>query len=304
MEEGHSEKVVIGKRKACLSEENLLEENVTNLETWPFLPRGVISPDRKELSQERQDRIHLERDREFSMIENCAERAYNRHAIVISFSLAIAAGVLGNLAVSLLFGPLNLRIPWSSIGLIGVILLGIMILVYLIIQYLPTGLSYTVRFIPPWEYPSFPLPPLQKDKLEPNASVIALFDSPFIETIVKFTNLISVAILRDTLKTMQWNTVRITKLTRMHGGVPFYTLTFDFQKKWLFLKPQILDKVKEELFNISLLLVNAKIFIGVHAIDIDQDRWLQRGHLFLNTVTLWNLDAILREVENQIEGLG
>lgn len=131
-----------------------------------------------------------------------------------------------------------------------------------------------------------------------------MFDSSFIDTIVNFTNLISVAILRDTLKTMQWNTVRIAKLPGMHGWFPFYTLAFDFQKRWLFLKPQILDKVKEKLFNISLLLVNAKIFVGVYAVDTDQDRWFQRGHLFPNAVAQWNLDTFLRKVENQIEGLG
>ena len=104
------ERFVVSRGRCILSAKNLLEKRVFDVETWPFSPRGIISPDRENLYDKEKDAINKERDIEIkNLYENFSERLHDRQVTVISFILAMIIGVSGNLFVSLIFGTKTCR---------------------------------------------------------------------------------------------------------------------------------------------------------------------------------------------------
>ena len=290
----------ISRTRLFPSEENILAKRVSEIDTWPFLPIGVISTDRNPPSFADTGRIEREREQEFSKIDDVLKKIYVRQIIAVSFILAMAIGILGNFIVSLLFAPLNLQLSQEAQVYSATSLLVIGILSYIVVRFITTRLNYEVRFRPPWVYPSLSLPEMQEDKLELKARMHTSFGSSFLEIIVKFALLISAAILRDTLKSMKWKAIKVSELIRLEN-VPFYIITLDFRRMWFFWLPSVRDKVRIELMNLSMLLEQAKISIAVYAVDQDEERWLKRGHLFLNEVSKWDMSYVLGTIEGQIK---
>lgn len=302
MKNDSDEKTIVYRQsRASLSADNLLTMKVTDVDTWPFLPRGIISPDRESMYDKEKDRINKDETTEFQSLSGITTRLHERQIIVVSFMLAIAIGVLGNLAVSLLFGSINLQI--TNVAFLVFVLIVIAFLAYMIFLYAPLNLNYRVQFNPPWEYPRMSLPKLAEDKLTLKGRLEASYPSSFIELVLNYSNLLTVAILRDYLRIVAFKNLRITELKSLGDDYPFYTITIDFKHSWLFWKLKIPEEATSELISLNSQLMMAKILIGVHALDNDSDRWFQRGHVFINEVSTWDINDIKRKIENQIRSI-
>ena len=299
MKNDSDEKTIVFRQTlANLSIDNLLTKKVTDIDTWPFRPRGVIQPDRDNMFDKEKDKINKDWEMEFQNILNSVtSRLRERQILIVSFSLAIITGVLGNLAVSFLFGSISFQIA-NAIYLV-IILAIIAILAGMIVLYVHLSLNYGVQFMPPWRYPEMSLPELAEDKLSPKGRLETSYPSSFTKLVLDYTNLLTIVMLRDHLKEVAFKNLRIVEL-HSPPDFPFYTITIDFKHQWLFWKWNIPEAVSSELSNLNTQLMLAKIFIGVHALDINPDRWLQRGHIFINEVSQWNMNDARKRIESQI----
>ncbi|MFQ6076418.1 MAG: hypothetical protein ACE5Z5_09845 [Candidatus Bathyarchaeia archaeon] len=284
-----------------LSRENVLKYKVTEIDTWPYSPKGTISTDNEAMSDEDMERITNEHKERFSEIDKVVKNIFQRQIVVVFWLTAIAIGILGNFIVNLFFGTLSFQLSYQFLALLVLGLVSLGILTYIIFLYFPTSLLYQIYFRPPWHYPSSFLPPLKEDELSLEARLKTSYNFAFHEVIVKFASLISIAILRDNLNLVDMNVLKVSDLSKMSPDFPFYFITFDFKSKYLFWLPNIADKVRSELIKINNTILRANISIGVRAVDHNEDRWINRGHVFLNEISQWDIDDVIRKIEIQIK---
>ncbi|UCH01565.1 MAG: hypothetical protein JSV20_06825 [Candidatus Bathyarchaeota archaeon] len=281
-----------------LSINNILNSNISGIYTWPYLPRGLVSKSEK---SDVMDKNSEEHKNQFFQIEQALRTLSERQRVIVSWLLVVSAGILGNLIVNLFFGSPNFYFSSSSGALL---IIGITLLlgsIYLIFRYYPTNLSYQIRFLPPWEYPPDFYPTFNMDELSSLAKIHVSSKSSFHNIIVKFSNLIALAILRDQLNSVDMKILKVSELDWIGRPFhPFYSITLDFKSSKSFWSPSIGKKVKAELIKINDAILIAKKSIKDRAVEHSESEWIQRGHNFLNEISQWETDNLIETIQTKI----
>jgi len=286
----------------ALSEENILNFPVDRIDTWPYLPRGLISEGQedKELGRRNMDRVMKESEDSFSELERVIKEFVSRQRTIISWILAVFAGVAGNFVVNVLFGSLNFQVSDLSLILLIVGSIIFAVLIFIIFLYYPTRLSYRIVFIPPFEYPQPFKPVINEDKLKLKAKILVQVDPTFHDLIVRYTNLISLAILRDELKKVGMRIVKVSELRELASGYPYFRIEIELKQRRMFWHPKVASKARSELILVNDALTRTKIQIGVHSVDRNKERWKNKGHVFLNEISQWNMEETMQKIKEQI----
>jgi len=293
-----------------LTQENLLKRKIQNLDTWPYVPKGLI-PEQKDsepIPQREMGNITQHREREFAKIDNILTDFTQRQRTIASWLLAVALGIIGNLVVSLLFSPLvfdfslwsNTRWFFLIIGLISIV-----ILICAIFLYYPTNLYYRDVLIAPAKFPSSfeqVINALDKSKLSALAQVSATYEFALREKTVDFVHLVNLAIIRDDLESVNMQVLKVCDLTPI-SEFPIFTIIFGFRNKFSFWNPKTKDKLRADFQGIISALTYIKMKIGVRSIDLNENSWKERGHIFLNEITKWDMKELADKIESTIKSL-
>jgi hypothetical protein len=291
-----------------LTKENLLNEPIfANVDTWPYLPKGIIG---QGINSKDNEAIIKKYSDNFARLTGIAEDFINRQRTVLSWLLAVIIGVLGNLAVNLLFGAAFIYSVFSII-LLGVTIVAMGALVITIFKVFPTNCSLTVDFVP--QYMMLDRKPkVQEDKLNTTAAIqfkIQISDESadytlhlFNELINNFANTVSLALLRDKLKEtkLQIFSVKEIRVFGIGGAYSAYMLNFDLKSRFAFLDPNISEKINSELRRINEALMQARTTVSVYGIDQNEIRWTNRGHIFINAIKEWDFNSVKEEIKQQI----
>jgi len=130
-----SARALIERKFKKLSIDNILKSNISGIYTWPYLPRGLVSESER---SDAMDKGSEEDKNQFFQIEQALRTLSERQRVIVSWLLAVSAGIFGNLIVNLFFGSLNFNFSSSSIALaiIGITLLWVSIYLIFLISYL------------------------------------------------------------------------------------------------------------------------------------------------------------------------
>ena len=102
-----------------LTKENILNNTIDKIDTWPYLPSGLlIKPAHK---KDYTDQLVKLQHSHFAEMQRLVERYRDKQKISISWILAAGVGISGNLIVNLFFGhPKISNIPYENLFIIFV----------------------------------------------------------------------------------------------------------------------------------------------------------------------------------------
>jgi hypothetical protein len=141
---------------------------------------------------------------------------------------------------------------------------------------------------------------IKEENLSLKAIIITQYETALQDDIVAYTNIISIAILRDWLSKADMKILKISKFYRISKDFPYYIITFDLKSRHLFWTPKITEKIINELSKINENLMQAKNMIDVYSVDQSEERWKEKGHMFLNEISEWNMEDLFKAIEKQI----
>jgi hypothetical protein len=227
---------IISGGKKPLSKENILNNEVfAKIDTWPYLPKGLIGQGAKPITED----VFKEYRNDLSAINKTVEEFVSRQRTIIPWLLAVTIGVLGNLAVNLLFDSPLLRLSELSVGFFIVTLIVIFIMAVAVFFYYPTNCSFIVTFFPHKAVLDNLPAALQTAQLNPIAGSYASDLFSLNEVITEYEEVISLAILRDQIKGVKKSIMRVKEL-RSLGISQYapYVVTFDLKHVRFFLAPK------------------------------------------------------------------
>lgn len=285
----------ISRKKLTLTQENILNNKMSEIDTWPFLPSGLI--DEEKMPRDEIDKISKRQINSITRAKELAEKVKDKQNMIMTWILAVLIGIVGNFLVNLIFGPLNFtELPVGIFMLMSLILIALILAVFF---YLPVTINSKTSFITPWKYPSNFFIELPPDELTSKAKAFTSYSVSFRDKIVEFTNLISLCILRDKLTNCKWKRLKINSIEPI-SSQPVYMFDVDFKSKLFFLHPNMAPELFEELQSFYVHFYGVHIDIGVHKIDRNEKRWNNRGPAFFNEIITWDMKELTKKVKEQI----
>lgn len=259
----------------------------SNVDTWPYRPRGTIKkPQHDEVDpSESTSKLVEMQNQEYNEAERFIENFSNKQKSVIGWIFAAFIGVVGNLIVNLAFSS-----PVSSgnmfLILFFIIVFALLVLTYL--RFLPK-VSMIFKFIP--SYKSFPsgyerhIPQARCKK--PSSQIILSYNR-LQEVVTGFGVLVRVAILKDSLLPLlkKFSYVKISDIRDIGKVAYFIEISTNGWKPWV--DPKARDRIRSELRDFIQGMMNARQICSVFDFELEPKEWALRGCDFVDAISDWN----------------
>jgi len=280
--------------------EEFIEAKIfSNVDTWPYRPRGTIKkPQHEDVDPRESSSKLLEmQNQEYNELERFIENFSNKQKSVIGWIFAAFIGVVGNLIVNLAFSP-----PIFS-GDISIILFFMIVFALLVLTYLSflPKVSMIFKFIP--SYKSFPsgyekhIPQAQCKK--PSSQIILSYNR-LQEVVTDFGVLVRVAILKDSLLPLlkKASYVKISDIRDIGGVGYLIEISTNGWKPWV--DPKARDRIRRELGDFIQGMMDARQICSVFDFELEPKEWALRGCDFLDAVYDWNFDNMRKALIDKL----
>jgi hypothetical protein len=289
---------IVGRPQKALSKEGLINDDVWEIDTWPYNPSGTL----KQALQTQHmstDEIIKVQEQEYNQLKEIVQQFSEKQKTSISWILAAAIGVLGNLAVTLGFGPLNSS---GNLAAMLLVLSIILILVFAYFLFLPK-VSTTFKFIGP--YVSFPQGYEQyinqQNCTNQYSQIIFQFNRLSRET-TNFGTLVRAALLKKHLKPIldKASCIKILDIRDIGNNLGFYFIEISPKNRWVLLSPHAKENIQKELRDLVDTLMQARITCSVYSFELDPQEWTRRGTQFIDTIAAWDMQEIQSAIIDQL----
>jgi hypothetical protein len=287
-----------------LTWQEFVASDVTHINTWPYLPSGVLKQHEKyDLSKET-EQIGKLYEKEFMEIDKFIELFSEKQKAVMGWIFAALIGVLGNLAVNLSFSAPTILNNLQLVFL-ALVLAALIVFIILYLRYLPK-VSITFNFIP--RYDSFPAgyeQYINQNSCTNFYSKMILQHGTLHELVMDFGSLVRIALLKECLNLAKKKTsyVHISSARKIDDFLPatFIEISTNGIKPWLDFHGK--DKIKMELVELVNAMFNARQLCSVRKFELDPNEWRIYGCDFLGWVSDWKFkearDAIIQSLHSE-----
>jgi hypothetical protein len=288
----------VGRRKSELSSKGLVQDDVFEMDTWPYEPSGTLKKALTGRSMPTEE-IMKTQGQEYEQLNEFVHQFSEKQKTSISWVLAAAIGVLGNLAVTLGFGP------WTNGGnivLMSVVLFVILVLILAFFFFLPR-VTILFRFIGP--YVSFPQgyeERIREAKYSNPLSEIMLAYNNLSETVTNYGSLVRTAILRKHLQPalLKSSSIKISDIRDIGGNLSFYFIELSTKGIKTWLNPRGKELIQNELRSVVDALMQARLMCSVYSFELDYHEWIEKGPGFVDAVSSWDFAEIQRSLVHQM----
>jgi flagellar basal body-associated protein FliL len=291
--------MIVGPSRNELSLEGLIHDDVWEIDTWPYNPSGTLRQALQAKHMSTDEILKLQGE-EYKQLNDFVQQFSEKQKTSIGWILAATVGVLGNLAVTLGFGPLTSN---GNLAAMFLVLLIILILVFAYFLFLQK-VSTIFRFIGPYvSFPSGYEQHIQQNKcVNPYSQIILQFNN-LSEATTNFGTLVRTALLKKYLKPIldKSSSIKISDIRDVGGNLGFYFIEISLKNIWIWLNPHGKENTQRELRNIVDTLLQARITCSVYSFEVEPQEWIRRGPKFVDTVSTWKMDELQATIIGQLQ---
>jgi len=290
--------VAIKSNRNELSCDKLVYEDIIKVDTWPYSPVESLRQGLQADCMSPDELLRLKNE-EYELINECVHQFSEKQKTAIGWILAATIGVLGNLAVSIGFSPLNLS---GNVGAMLVVLAGLSLLVFVYFLFLQK-VSVVLKFIGP--NVSFPAGyekyVIQSEKQNTSSSGILEFGT-LGEITTSFGSLVRTALLKRNLNPIldKANGIRLSDVRDVSTGLSYYFLEFSTKNIRIWADPHGKEKIQSDLKDVVDAMLKTRQMCSVYGFELDSHEWTERGPRFVEVVSAWKLDEVQSAIIDQM----
>jgi hypothetical protein len=238
------------------------------------------------------------KDEEYRQIGECVNQFSEKQKTAIGWILAATIGVLGNLAVTLGFGPLNFS---GNLAAMLIVLVTLTMLVFAYFLFLQK-VSIVLKFIGPnVGFPSG----YEKYVTQANPNLhssTTLQPSDLGEVTTGFGSLVRTAMLKRYLNPIldKATGIRISDIRNVRSNLSYYFIEFSTKNIRIWADPHGKEKIQKELRDILDGLLQARQMCSVYGFELDSKEWTERGPKFIDIVSTWKMDEVQSAIIDQM----
>jgi hypothetical protein len=278
------------------SDELFLEMPMKDYNSWPYRPSNFLKIPNQEPGPVREITNWYERELELS--DNFLKDFISKKLAVVSWLIAALIGIVGNLAVSILFASEFFLM--RNIALFSLSIIIVIVLIVAFFNYYPK-LNYTIKYFSDYHdflsgYEQY----VSQSQLNIYSNFIIQYnDLPLI--VNDFGSLIRVKILYDHLrdKLMNYKYIYISNIILIDKYLPLITISISTNFE-AFITPKNENKIRDELHDLLHILWQSKNLCNTMAFEADREEWQRHGASFLNVVSNWDFDKMRAEIIKKI----
>ena len=278
-----------------LTKENILNNTIDKIDTWPYLPSGLlIKPAHK---KDYTDQLVKLQHSHFAEMQRLVERYRDKQKISISWILAAGVGISGNFIVNLFFGrPKISNTPYENLFIAIVIFLFMLCLFF---KYQP---SVEQTFLLILFYKDFPngIEKYVQGCQNPLSQMI-LSNKILRHHVEDYASLIRLAILRDYLqnarKKIVYAKISIGDISHM-ASILRVTVSIKGIKPYLDWHSE--RKIRSDLRYLLQAFSDIQMICSVRDFEIDPSEWQKKGASFLDETSNWEIEDLQKQILSQI----
>jgi len=282
--------------------QEFVASKVTEIDTWPYLPSGILKKHEEYDHTKTTDDILKFNEEDWKEAVRFAELFSEKQKTVLGWIFTASIAVLGNLAVNLAFAFPTLagNLFWAVLVLIVVIALTVLYL-----RFLPKVFA-VFRFIP--KYVSFPKGYeqhiTQAPCTDPYSEIIFAFGT-LDELVVNFGALVRTALLKDWLCSSLKNAtyIRISNIREIAKDMPVYLIEISTNGAKPWLDPRGREKIRTELRNVVEAMFQARMMCSVRQFELDYNEWNIHGCDFIDGVSKWKFEDVNTAIINRLKSI-
>ena len=281
-----------------LSCSRLIYGDVSEVDTWPYSPSDTL----KQVLQTdclSPDELLRLKDEEYRLIGECVSQFSEKQKTAIGWILAATIGVLGNLAVTLGFGPLSFSGNIAAMLAVLVVLSMLVFIYFLFLQ----KVSIELKFIGPnVSFPSGYEKYVNHAENSNLHSSTVLQYSDLSEVTTGFGSLIRTALLKRYLNPIldKATGIRISDIRNVRSNLSFYFIEFSTKNIRIWADPHGKEKIQKELRDILDGLLQARQMCSVYGFELDPQEWAERGPKFIDVISTWKMDEVQSAIIDQM----
>jgi hypothetical protein len=281
-----------------LSYSGLIYDDVWEVDTWPYNPSETLKQALQTDCMSPDELLRL-KDEEYRQVGECANQFYEKQKTAIGWILAATIGVLGNLAVTLGFGPFSLGGNLAAMLVVLVILLSLVFVYFFFLQ----KVSIILKFIGP--NVNFPLGYEkyfdQAENSNPHSSTI-LESGNLGEVTTSFGSLVRTALLKRYLNPIldKATGIKISDIRDVRSNLSFYFIEFSTKNIRIWADPHGKERIEKELKDIVDAMLKARQMCSAYGFELDPQEWNQRGPRFIDIVSAWKMDEAQSAIIEQM----
>ncbi|OGD58690.1 hypothetical protein A3K78_09405 [Candidatus Bathyarchaeota archaeon RBG_13_52_12] len=278
------------------SDELFLEMPVNDYNSWPYRPSDILKIPNQEPGPVKEITNWYERELELS--DNFLKDFISKKLAVISWLIAALIGIIGNLAVSILFATEFFLM--RNIALFSLSIIILIVLIVAFFNYYPK-LNYTIKYFSDYlDFPSGYEQYVTKSQLNVYSNFIIQYNNlPLI--VNDYGSLVRMKILCDHLrdKLTNYKYIHISDVTLIDKYLPLIIISISTNFE-AFITPKNENKIRDELHDLLHTLLQSKTLCNAMAFETDKEEWHKHGSSFLNVVSNWDFDKMRTEIIKKI----
>ena len=278
------------------SDELFLEMPMKDYNSWPYRPSDILKIPNQAPGSTKEISNWYERELELS--DNFLKDFISKKLAVVSWLIAALIGIIGNLAVSILFATEFFLM--RNIALFSLSIIILIVLVVTFFNYYPK-LNYTIKYFSDYSdflsgYEQY----VSQSQLNVYSNFIIQYNNlPLI--VNDYGSLVRMKILYDHIrdKLMNYKYIYVSDIILIDKYLPLITISISTNFE-AFITPKNENKIRDELHDLLLTLWQSKNLCNRMAFEADKEEWQKHGSSFLNMVSNWDFEKMRAEVIKKI----